>query len=398
MYTAVLPVCEPRASAWRLYDAEAVTRISQSRTTEEAGQNRCSTTPRPATRWRASASASLPALSNTPVEKIDARELALHDAQSVIAREHGFPSWNALREEVEARTLTFAEAVDEFVRAATGGAADRARRLLKLHPAVATATLQTALVLGDAAQVEARLTERPGLATTPGGPQQWEPLLYVCHTCLHRDDPERMDGLLTIARRLIALGANPNAEYHWNWHPGVAAHGAVGRADHHGPCAARAGAPRGRRESHRRRVGAHRRRQRQPHRARIAAPFRHGRERHPRRRAAAGLHPDLRGGSVRSAMAAGPWRRRQSAMGSRPRSTPPRRRETLGCGDGGVVAETWRRSRTPARRWLHAALAGGAPRQSRHRGLAPRARRDERIVAARSVHRRRRPRRSRRRR
>ncbi len=162
---------------------------------------------------------SLPALSNTPVEKIDASELALHDAQSVIAREHGFPSWNALREEVEARTLTFAEAVDEFVRAATGGAADRARQLLKLHPTVAAATLQTALVLGDAAQVEAHLTERPGLATTPGGPQQWEPLLYVCHTCLHRDHPGRMDGLLTIAHRLIALGANPNAEYHWNWHP-----------------------------------------------------------------------------------------------------------------------------------------------------------------------------------
>ena len=26
-------------------------------------------------------------------------------------------------------------------------------------------------------------------------------------------------GLVTIARRLCALGANPNAEYHWNWHP-----------------------------------------------------------------------------------------------------------------------------------------------------------------------------------
>lgn len=163
--------------------------------------------------------ASLPALSATAVEKIDATELALHDAQSVIARGHGFGSWNALREEVEARTLTFADAVDEFVRAATGGAADRARRLLTLHPAVATATLQTALVLGDAAHVEARLTEHPSLAATPGGPQQWEPLLYVCHTCLHRDDTRRLDGLLTIARRLIALGANPNAEYHWNWHP-----------------------------------------------------------------------------------------------------------------------------------------------------------------------------------
>ena len=162
---------------------------------------------------------SLPAFAASPIDALDANDLALHDAQSVIAREHGFPSWNTLREEVEARTLTFTDAIDEFVRAASDGAADRARRLLKLHPGIATATLQTALVLGDVASVEARLKERPDLATTPGGPQQWQPLLYVCHTCLHRDEPQRMDGLLKIARMLIALGANPNAEYHWNWHP-----------------------------------------------------------------------------------------------------------------------------------------------------------------------------------
>ncbi len=162
---------------------------------------------------------SLPAFASTPISRLDANELALHDAQSVIAREHGFPSWNALREEVESRALTFTDAIDEFVRAASDGGVDRARRLLTLHPGMATATLQTALVLGDAAAVEARLKERPDLATTPGGPQQWEPLLYACHTCLHRDEPQRMDGLLKIARLLIALGANPNAEYHWNWHP-----------------------------------------------------------------------------------------------------------------------------------------------------------------------------------
>jgi len=161
----------------------------------------------------------LPALAGTSIDGIDAGDLALHDAHSVIAREHGFPSWNALRDEVEARTLSFEAAVDAFVRFATGSVPGRAERLLALHPGIASASLQTALVLGDADAVDARLRSHPELATQPGGPQPWEPLLYVCHTCLHRTVRARVDGLVAIARRLCALGANPNAEYRWNWHP-----------------------------------------------------------------------------------------------------------------------------------------------------------------------------------
>lgn len=41
----------------------------------------------------------------------------------------------------------------------------------------------------------------------------------MCHTCLHRGSPERADGLVRISRELLRRGANPNAEYHWNWHP-----------------------------------------------------------------------------------------------------------------------------------------------------------------------------------
>lgn len=162
---------------------------------------------------------SLPDFSKISITEVDAAALALHDAQSVIAREHGFASWNALRDEVEARSLSFEQAADEFVRCATGGALGRADRLLALHPGIASANLQTMLVLGDAAGVERRLRDGPGLATEAGGPQSWEPLLYACHTCMHRHVPARADGLVAIARRLCALGANPNAEYHWNWHP-----------------------------------------------------------------------------------------------------------------------------------------------------------------------------------
>src|SRR5215472_16058031 len=50
------------------------------------------------------------------------QSLALHDAQFVISREHGFKSWNDLREHVEERSLTFEAALDEFLRCATGDA------------------------------------------------------------------------------------------------------------------------------------------------------------------------------------------------------------------------------------------------------------------------------------
>src|SRR5690554_3187419 len=132
----------------------------------------------------------LPALAGKPIEVLGRIGLALHDAQAVIAREHGFKSWNRLREQVEERSLSFAAAVDELVRCATGGAAERALRLLALHPEIAHASLEAELVLGDAAAVRARLEKDPGVVTRPIGVQSWEPLLYVCQTCLHHDAPE----------------------------------------------------------------------------------------------------------------------------------------------------------------------------------------------------------------
>jgi ankyrin repeat protein len=145
--------------------------------------------------------------------------IALHDAQFVLAREYGFKSWNDLKEEVEERLLSFSTAVDEFLRCATGSAPERAMRLWKRHAGIAHANLYTELVLGDADAVESRLKANPAIARQRGGVQNWEPLLYVCHTFLHKNSPERATGLVKIARELLRLGANPNAEYDWNWHP-----------------------------------------------------------------------------------------------------------------------------------------------------------------------------------
>ena len=160
----------------------------------------------------------LPALTGKSVADLAGLDLALHDAQSVIAREYGFKSWNELREHVEELSLSFEAAMDEFIRCATGNAQARALRLLARYPAIASASLYAELVLGEAKAVVARLEKHPELTLQPGGAQNWEPILYVCQTCLHEGSPERADGLIAIARELLRRGANPNAEYHWNWH------------------------------------------------------------------------------------------------------------------------------------------------------------------------------------
>jgi len=146
------------------------------------------------------------------------KAVALHEAQTMIAREYGFASWNKLRDHVEAVTLEFDAAVDAFLEAATDERRDRAERILALHPKIATANLHTALVLGDADAVQTRLERDPSLAIKPGGPRGWEPIHYVCSTALAHDSPARAAGLAVIARRLVALGVDPNTRFPWLHH------------------------------------------------------------------------------------------------------------------------------------------------------------------------------------
>ena len=160
----------------------------------------------------------LPAFARLPAADLARKTFALHDAQSVIAREYGFDSWNALRERVEELTLEFGAAVDRFIEAATDGRTDRAERVLALHPGIARASFHTALLLGDAATVDARLTKRPAVATESGGPRGWEPLHYACYTSVGSRTPAREAGLVGIARRLLSLGADPNLRFPWLHH------------------------------------------------------------------------------------------------------------------------------------------------------------------------------------
>lgn len=159
----------------------------------------------------------LPAFSHDVDDETLTASVALHDAQSVVARELGFPSWNALAEHVEELTLEFGAAVEQFIDAATEVRPERAERLLQLHPRIAQANFYTALLLGDVALVERHL-KVPSLTTERGGPREWEPLLYLCHTGLGFGPASRRDGILAIARQLLAMGADPNARYPWLHH------------------------------------------------------------------------------------------------------------------------------------------------------------------------------------
>src|SRR5689334_4582530 len=61
-------------------------------------------------------------------------ELTLTGAQLALAREHGFPSWPALKSAVDARTRELAELAREFVAASVTDSSGRAERMLAEAP------------------------------------------------------------------------------------------------------------------------------------------------------------------------------------------------------------------------------------------------------------------------
>ncbi|MDQ3579727.1 MAG: ankyrin repeat domain-containing protein [Actinomycetota bacterium] len=149
--------------------------------------------------------------------------MPLSGAQLVVARRYGFASWARLVEHVHIverftraphDVTDFADPVAEFLANAclTYGVdsplrRDHARRLLAVHPDIATANIYTAAVVGDIAAARELLT--PGKANEPGGPFAWEPLLYLAFSRMEGGDP------VAVARLLLDAGADPNAGYLW---------------------------------------------------------------------------------------------------------------------------------------------------------------------------------------
>ena len=144
----------------------------------------------------------------------DLAGVALHDTQLAIAREQGFASWPRFKAFLDQSALDFQGLVKEFVDTALTDLR-RAEEMLEKHSDLASAGLYPALVLGDVTHVEQALRDEAGYTRRKGGPQNWEPLLYVCFSRFSAARSSRAAALVKTARVLLGAGADPNAFFNY---------------------------------------------------------------------------------------------------------------------------------------------------------------------------------------
>lgn len=178
----------------------------------------------------------------------DARaEPRLRDVQLALAREHGFAGWAALKQHLANAAMRDAGHADRVATFIANACPDHhvrgapahvrawhtARRLLERHPEIAHDSFYTAVACGDLQRVERDLAARPALATEPGGPKGWEPLLYLCFS--RAPLQEAGDNAVAIARALLDNGANPDAFFQAGGSKYTPMVGAVGEGEEDRP-------------------------------------------------------------------------------------------------------------------------------------------------------------------
>ena len=168
----MLPVCEPQARAWRSYvtPSPLPDRPNLEQLKKQAKSLLHAAEARDRRRARALRGPAGIRRQLSPTE-LARPTLALHDAQSVIAREHGFASWNALREEVEARTLSF-DGRRGRVRPLRDGRRVRPRACgcSRCHPGIASRDAARRRSCSATPQPSTRGSrDHPELATRAGG-------------------------------------------------------------------------------------------------------------------------------------------------------------------------------------------------------------------------------------
>jgi ankyrin repeat protein len=172
----------------------------------------------------------LPAAAGKSDAALSAMALRLHDAQSCLAREYGFPSWGDLTGFVAARLAQAADPararLSWYALAYPGdvaGGTQRAQpataaRLLALRPGWLDDDPWLACAVGDDARLRRAIAEDPSWIHRAGGPLALPPLVAVTHSSLLRLAPFR-DRLHACARLLLEAGADPNQRIGSRWPP-----------------------------------------------------------------------------------------------------------------------------------------------------------------------------------
>lgn len=137
-------------------------------------------------------------------------EVALHDAQSVIAREYGFASWPKLVNRVEAiraKTGITAEVEYRFLEACHSDMENTVRKLIELYPELPRYSPACALVSAELDIV------RQVDPTQRLGQLGHLPIEYVAYSRIHRAFPERYAQQEACLRDLLDRGADPNTRH-----------------------------------------------------------------------------------------------------------------------------------------------------------------------------------------
>jgi hypothetical protein len=172
----------------------------------------------------------------------------LREVQHALAREYGFASWAALKQEVEDRVRSHAACVVLFLEKSahrysvapgtetwgnyerdTPARGARAARLLARYPEIARGSLHTAVAAGDVDAVRDFLQKEPALADKRGGPDGWTPLLRLAYTRL--PTPAAETNTVEIARLLLDHGADPRAQWSDGQNPFKVLTGVIGSGE-----------------------------------------------------------------------------------------------------------------------------------------------------------------------
>jgi ankyrin repeat protein len=175
----------------------------------------------------------------------------LRQVQHALAREYGFGNWARLKEHLSGFAIdrrSHDQRVADFLRLACLSFDDdrpahraRALQILNRHPEVGRDSIWTASACGDRAHVERLLIEDPARVAQKGGPQGWEPLLYLCYSRLEID--ALAENSLAIAALLLDRGADPNTHFVFQGSDGSSSYhfsaltGVIGGGDGVGPLA-----------------------------------------------------------------------------------------------------------------------------------------------------------------